>query len=161
MPIIIGVVLVYMIASDYRRWRDYVKLGLATMFAALLVFGPQLGFYLAHLPSMLEYQKTRLIWNQMPHMTGGNPNITFPMVLARQIDAAFWGLTYYRDVTVQYGDRILDSVTGILFLVGLALCLRRWRHSEYFTLVAWFVVIYHLHRHHRHQRARLPTVSAA
>ncbi len=140
-PIIIGVVFLFMMASDYRRWLDYLKLAVATAVSALVVFGPQLGFYLTHLSNMLDYQKTRLIWNQMPHLTGGNPNITFPTVLGRQIDAAFWGLTYYVDVTVQYGDRILDSVTGILFFVGLALCLRRWRHREHFMLLAWYVVI--------------------
>jgi len=138
-PIIVAGVLLFMMATDRRRWSIYVRLGLVMLATALFITAPQIGYYVANPGRVLGYTTIHL-WLNNPAVLG-NPQASLVSLFIQQTDRALWGFTYYPEVSEHYHAVMLDPVTGILFFLGLAVCLRRWREPGTFTLLLAYLVI--------------------
>lgn len=67
--------------------------------------------------------------------------LSLPQILLAQARGAFGGFIYEKDHSAFYDPQmpLLDRASSILFVLGLALALRRWRRPESALLAAWVV----------------------
>ncbi len=108
----------------------------------LLGIGPLLWFFLSH-PSdfnaRLElvgvYQSDWLRSQIEFH------GLTIQQVWQNQIIGGFGAYTFMPDRSAQYdpGIALLDPYTSILFVLGIALLIMRWRRGESVLLLAWLI----------------------
>ena len=134
-PLTIALVLLSMMLLDRRRWRVYVRLGLAILLAAFVVLAPQLGYYVSHPQALIGHTAWHMWW------AASNNDTTMWQRFKDQLDRTIWSLNYHFDSSFHYGQdtRVLDAVTAILFFVGLVVSLARWRRPAFLTLNAWFL----------------------
>ncbi len=134
-------VILFAMAGDLRRWLSYVRLALIILAVVLFVAAPQLGYYASN-PRTIFGHTAAHVWLTDPAVRAStNPTDALPILATRMADRAFWGFNTYSDTSEHFArGKLLDPVTAVLYLFGLAVCLRRLRDVRYFALVATFVI---------------------
>lgn len=140
-PLLLVVVLVHQV---FLARREIVRLRwhLAVLVVGFLVaFGPLLRFFLLH-PSDFSARMAMVgifqtSWFQQQLAEGKSPLL----ILADQARMAFGAFTYQPDRSAWYDPHIpmLDSVSSILFVLGLVITIMRWRRPDAILLLAWLV----------------------
>jgi hypothetical protein len=119
-------------------WRRYaVGMGLSLL-AAALVFCP-LGIYFSmHPDSFIGHASNVSIFN--PDLNGGSPLRALASSVAKT--AAMFHLLPDPNWRHNPSQRpILDPVSGVLFLLGLAIAVRRFRRPEYVLILLWLLTM--------------------
>jgi 4-amino-4-deoxy-L-arabinose transferase-like glycosyltransferase len=116
------------------RWRRWALLA----FVALLVFAPLLVFFLFHPEDLLLRAREVSILN--PDLHQGD----FWGLVARSVLGNLGLFGFKGDENWLYnipGRPGLDLVQAVLFWLGVALCLARWRRPHYLFLLVWWLVM--------------------
>jgi 4-amino-4-deoxy-L-arabinose transferase-like glycosyltransferase len=134
-PLIFGCTWLAGLISLRGRRRAVLTGGLVTALTALLVYSPLLWFFV-HNPQWFF-----LRFNEITGATLGPGNSLLQLREASLNTLS--GLFLSGDTNWRHnlaGRPALDISQAILFLLGLAVALRRWRHPETWALVAWLVI---------------------
>lgn len=138
-PLLVLFVLAHQILLDRRRVFA-LRWQLALMLLGFVLgFGPLLRFFILN-PTQ---------FNARLSIVGIFPSgwvkdrlaegLSWPQILIAQARGAFGGFIYEKDHSAFYDPQmpLLDSASSILFVLGLALAIRRWRRPEAALLAAW------------------------
>lgn len=116
------------------RWRQWALLPLV----ALLVAAPLLAFFLFHPEQLLLRARGVSIFNPTLHQGD------FWGLVARSVLGNLGQFGFKGDPNWLYnipGRPGLDPVQAVLFWLGIALCLVRWRRPRYLFLPVWWLVM--------------------
>jgi hypothetical protein len=140
LAVITGAILLHALLRDRAHWRDYVRLGLIILIVVLFVAAPQLAYYASN-PQAIFGHTAAHVWLTDPGIRAStNPADALPVLAGRMADRAFWGFNTYEDLSEHYTNgRLLDPITGVLYLLGLAVCVRKLRDIRYLALVITFL----------------------
>jgi 4-amino-4-deoxy-L-arabinose transferase-like glycosyltransferase len=120
--------------GDAIPWRGFVLLALV----AVVVFAPLGAYFATHPDDFLHRAGEASVFN--PAWNRGDPLGTFADSAIKAVGMLFWaGDPNWRHNIA--GQPILDPITALLFLVGLALALWRIRQLPYLFAVVWLVVM--------------------
>ncbi len=123
-------------SGDFRR-RHFVNLVLVALVAAIVCL--PLGIYAVVHPDIFFAREMQLsIFN--PDWGRGSPIQAFGMALAKTM--GMFNLKGDPEFDRNPGMRpVLDPLSSLCFLVGLATALRRWREPRYLLIVLWFLIM--------------------
>ncbi|TET53411.1 MAG: hypothetical protein E3J64_03585, partial [Anaerolineales bacterium] len=132
-PVFVG----YLAATHHPLFRRLWRATLAFLVLGLLVSAPMF-IYLALNPGV--EQRLSDLWVTVAGPQAGN--------LLSLVETAIAGLAGFvipgaGDQFLAYsipGRPFLDSVTGLLALAGVVLCLKRWRQPSYAFVLIWFTI---------------------
>jgi hypothetical protein len=140
-PLLLLAVLVHLLLHDRRRlWGLRWHLVLLAI-GFVLAFGPLLPFFLLHLNEFNARLANVGIFQTDWFAQRLAQGASTPQILLEQTQAALGGFTYIPDRSAFYDPKIplLDQASSILFVLGLALMIGRWRRLESTLLVAWLI----------------------
>lgn len=102
-----------------------------------LAFGPLLQHFLTHTDTFnARFKGVGVFSNWFDNYTGER---SFIEMVFWQFRVAFGAYLFVPDTSCQYdpGIALLDPLSGVLFLFGIALAIVRWRRVDSFLLLAW------------------------
>ena len=141
-PFIVVALLVYEILRD--RWgfiRHYCLGLMVLLIAALVAFAP-LGLVFLQRPEALV-RRARIVWlfNNKAHFRGMYPgehsDLEMAMLQAKDTLLMFNYKGDANPVNNWAREPMLDPVTAVLFVLGLAYALYRWKDDRHFFLLSW------------------------
>lgn len=141
--IVLGVYVLYKLVFTRGYWQKYRLALVVTGLAAVLVAFPLLRHFQLN-PELLS-----LRFNQVGIVPSGW--LEREVVITGKSEAELWGeqwrkslsaFNYWHDPTAWYlpGRPLLDSLTGIAFVLGAALAVWRARQPRYLLIAAWFLL---------------------
>ncbi|MBC7248919.1 MAG: glycosyltransferase family 39 protein [Anaerolineae bacterium] len=134
-----GVVLyaVYWLVAYHRRWRSTLR-GLGWTFLGAALGLVPLAVYVVQHPRIFMGRTQHI--SLLPEIAAAG-NLSPLWINLRKVLLMF---NYQGDAAPLNnlpGAPLLDFVTGMLFILGLALALRYWRHPRFFLLLAWGITV--------------------
>lgn len=147
-PIRINVMIVTLLFLWLLLWQRQAIVAnrwgwLAFILAALVGFGPMLGFVFQDFTAFVGRGDDVTLWNPlvMQHLTAKYGAATEAQVWIEQIKRSFLTFFYYPDSSTHFGfpGPMVDRLTAFFLLVGLAVALRRWRDVRFFLPAIWLL----------------------
>ncbi|MBK9714716.1 MAG: glycosyltransferase family 39 protein [Kouleothrix sp.] len=138
-PLVIAAGLLHQLMLDRQRlWELRWHLALLGL-GGLLGIGPLLGFFATHPAdfnarlAMVGVFQTGWVNYQLEH------GASALQILAAQARASFGAWTFEPEHSAWYDPKIplLDQASSLLFLLGIAVTITRWRRLETALLIAW------------------------
>lgn len=122
------------VAANLQHW-------LAFCLAALIGFGPMMGFVFQDFTTFVGRGNDVTLWNPlvMQHLTAKYGATSTAQVWIEQIKRSLLTFYHYPDSSTHFGfpSPMVDALTGLFLLVGLALALRRLRQARFFLPLIW------------------------
>ena len=140
-PIIVVLLLAYWLISDHKTIRSNIS-NLAIMWtAAFLAAAPLLMFFYSQ-PSALTSRlvQVNILMNGLLTRATQSPGGALPFIL-EQLRRSFMAFNLVPETSIFYGlgGPMLDPVSGLLFVFGLAYSIYRIRSKPYFVMLLWFL----------------------
>ena len=138
-PLVIVMLALYLAILHRDLFRTALPGFILALGLTTLVFLPQGLFFLSHPESFVERAREVTIFN--PDLQDGNPSQAL-------IDSALRTLGMFAikgDAVVDKnipGRPLLDPLSALFMLMGIALALRRFRHPAYGFLIIWLAVMF-------------------
>jgi len=131
----------FILDGNFRR--QALRPALLTVIAGLIVAAPQLGYYLAHWDQFLIRAADTSVTSNLDFVRSAmRPDATLPEIYLRQVERMALAFNLYPDSSGQYGAHhtLLDSLSGVLALAGLAYLLRYIHQNRNLVyLLLWYM----------------------
>jgi 4-amino-4-deoxy-L-arabinose transferase-like glycosyltransferase len=127
----------WLLSSREFRRRHFVNLTLLVVVAALL-FAPLAMYGLAHPDVFFAREMHVSIFN--PDWERGSPLQAFAVALVKTI--GMFNFQGDPEFDRNPGRRpVLDPISSLCFIIGLAIALRRWKRPSYLFTIVWFLTM--------------------
>lgn len=138
-PVLVAVLVAHLAVADWRRFRWLAPRLPLMVVGFLLGFGPLIAHFVAN-PSALTARLAMVGavqsgWLEQKLAEG----VPLAQIIIDQTRQSFGAYTFVPDRSAWYDPKIalLDSVSAVLLVLGVALALVNWRRSEWFLPIAW------------------------
>jgi 4-amino-4-deoxy-L-arabinose transferase-like glycosyltransferase len=143
-PIVIAILILYeLLRGGLPFLRRYFRPLAVCLLAALLTFAPLGMFYVQNLRALTGRADTVWLFNNRGHlqgMYGPHSDLEYVLLQIRDTLLMFNVKGSVDQVVNWQGKAMVDSLTAIFLVLGVAYGLWHWRERRYFFLLVWLVL---------------------